>query len=196
MTEPRVVLGIAGSPRRHGNSEHLLDAALDAARAAGARTQKLVATELAVTPCRGCNACSLTGECVIRDRMREVYAALDSADALVIASPVFFATVPAVLKAVYDRCQPYWARVHVLKQPKPRKRPAAVLLVRGGGDPYGFRSALEPTKSVLAVVGFDAQYVHKVEGVDSPSDIGRHADGLERAREIGEALARQASARD
>lgn len=195
MSDPRVVLGLAGSPRRHGNSENLLDAALDAARAAGASARKLAVAELAVTPCRGCNACSLTGECVIRDRMGEMYEAFDGADALLVASPVFFATVPAVLKAVYDRCQPYWARVHVLKQPPPPKRPAGVLLVRGGGDPFGFRSALEPTKSVLAVVGFEVVHVHKVEGVDSPSDIGRHPDGLRLAAEIGQALARGDGAR-
>ncbi|TLM72838.1 MAG: flavodoxin family protein, partial [Actinobacteria bacterium] len=91
VPEAAAVLGIAGSPRRHGNSERMLDAALEGAREAGAATAAIVAAEPGIEPCRGCNACSLTGECVIRDRMREVYAALDSAGALVIASPVFFA---------------------------------------------------------------------------------------------------------
>lgn len=189
MAERRQVLGISGSPRRHGNSEQLLDAALAGASEAGAEVRRIIAAELDITPCRGCNACSLTGECVIRDRMREVYAAIDEADVVIVGSPVFFATVPAVLKLLYDRCQPYWARHHVLKQPKPPRRPGAILLARGGGDPFGFRSAVDPTKSVFAVIGIECVAELKVVGVDSPSDMGRHAEQLAEARRIGAALA-------
>lgn len=192
MAERPVVLGIAGSPRRHGNSERLLEAALDGAREAGAETRAVIAAERGIEPCRGCNACSLTGECVVRDRMHDVYAELDAAGALVIASPVFFATVPAVLKALYDRCQPYWARVHVQGAAPRAKRPAALLLVRGGQDPYGFSSAIEPTRSVLSVVGFEVVSTLELEGVDSPSDVGRHADAIARARVIGASLAEAA----
>ncbi len=187
------ILALAGGPRRHGNSEQLLDAAAQGASAEGAEVLKLVVAELDFEPCRGCNACSLTGECVIRDGMREAYAALDRADGLLVASPVFFASVPARLKAFYDRCQPYWARVHVLKEPKPARRPAALLLARGGGDPYGFRSAVEPTKSVMAVVGFRLGWELKVEGVDSPSDMGQRPGSLAEARAIGAALAASGS---
>ena len=177
-----VVLGIAGSPRRHGNSEQMLDACLGGVVEAG------------ITPCRGCNACSLTGECVVRDGMRDVYPRLDAADAIVVASPVFFATVPAVLKMLYDRCQPYWARRYVLKEPVRGKRPGGMLVARGGGDPFGHECATATTRSVFAVlrVSYDAEHV--VAGVDSPGDIGRHPDALSRAREIGAELARAAAA--
>lgn len=189
MTEAPYVLGIAGSPRRHGNSEQLLDACLAGVEAGGVGVSKLVASEHGVEPCRGCNACSLTGECVVRDRMREVYQLLDGAAAVVVATPVFFATVPAVLKAVYDRCQPYWARRHVLHLPKPEKRPGALLVVGGGGDPYGYSCAVTTTKSVFAVVGLRYEHELAVIGVDSPSDMGRHPDDLARARAIGDELA-------
>ena len=186
---PGIVLGIAGSPRRHGNSERLLDAFLDGARDAGATAQKLAVVEYGIAPCRGCNACSSTGECVVRDRMQEVYPLLDAAGALAVATPVFFATVPATLKAVYDRLQPYWARRYVLKQPAPARRPAEVLVVRGGGDPYGYECAVTTTRSALAVLGAKAGEPLVVEGVDSPSEIGRHADALQAARERGAAMA-------
>ncbi|MFA5844616.1 MAG: flavodoxin family protein [Coriobacteriia bacterium] len=190
-----VVLGIAGSPRRHGNSEQLLDACLSSAAEVGGEIVKVVASQTGVLPCRGCNACSLTGECVVRDGMREVYRLLDAADAIVVGSPVYFATVPAVLKTIYDRCQPYWARRHVLLEPAPRRRPGAMLLVRGGGDPYGFEAAKLTTKSVFAVLGVDCLPPVEVEPVDSPSDLGRHPEGLARARETGATLVKEAAAR-
>lgn len=193
-TAPIRVLGIAGSPRRHGNSERLLDACLEGARDAGAEVDELVVVEAGIAPCRGCNGCSLTGECVVRDRMTEVYPRLDAADAIVVASPVYFATVPAVLKALYDRCQPYWARRYVLGETPPPRRPGALLLVGGGGDPYGHDCAVASTRSVFAVLAVDYTAEIVVEA-DSPSDIGRHPEELVRARALGGDLVSEAASR-
>jgi multimeric flavodoxin WrbA len=184
-----LVLGIAGSPRRNGNSEQLLDACLAGAQGAGARAHKLAVVDLAIRPCQGCNACSLTGECVVRDQMHDAYALIDAAQVIIVSSPVYFATVPAVLKVLFDRMQPYWARAHVLKQPRPSRRPGALLLVRGGGDPYGFVAAEYAIKSVFAVLGIDVVGEVRVTGVDSPSDIGRHPDALDQARALGRQVA-------
>ena len=45
------VLGISGSPHRHGNTETLLDSFLEGARAAGATVEKVVLKDLTYTPC-------------------------------------------------------------------------------------------------------------------------------------------------
>jgi multimeric flavodoxin WrbA len=183
------VLCIAGSPRRHGNSERLLDALIAGVEAAGGEAIKLVAKDAGINVCLGCNACSKDGRCIQRDGMDEVLAALDSADAIVVASPVFFATVPAVLKILLDRCQPYWVRRYILKEPRPAaKRPGAILLVGGGGDPYGTGCALNPIKSVFAVLSVTAEHVLEVVGPDKPGDIVSEPDALQRAEEIGRQL--------
>jgi multimeric flavodoxin WrbA len=185
VTSP-LVLAIAGSPRRHGNSEQLLDACLAGVAEAGGTADKLVVVDYGIKPCLGCNACSLTGACVQVDRMAELYPRIEAADAIIVASPIFFATVPAVLKALYDRCQPFWARRFVLHEPAPaQKRPGALLIVRGGGDPYGFEGGVLTTKSVFAVLGVRYSAELKVAGVDSPSDMGRHPDALAEAHRIG-----------
>ncbi len=186
---PGTVLGIAGSPRRAGNSERLLDACLAGAAAAGAPAHKLPVVEYGIEPCRGCNECSLTGECVIGDRMSEVYALLDSAAAIVVSTPVFFATVPAVLKALYDRCQRYWALRYVLRVPAPEKRPGGLLVVRGGGGPYGYQCAETTTRSVFGILRLTMSDPLVVEDVDQPGDIGLRPEALESARGIGARLA-------
>jgi multimeric flavodoxin WrbA len=190
---PRV-LAIAGSPRRHGNSDALLAACADGARAAGAEVDLLVVSEAGIAPCTGCNRCFGDGRCVVMDGMQEVYPRIDAADAIVVATPVFFATVPAVLKALYDRCQPYWARRYVLHQPVVRRRPAGLLVVGGGGDPYGKDCAIAPTRSVFAVLGLD--YLHEVQvRADAPGDALAQTDAIAGAREVGDALAREAAQR-
>jgi multimeric flavodoxin WrbA len=180
------VLCIAGSPRRGGNSDQLLDALIAGVESAGATAIRLRAADAGAHTCRGCNACSQTGECVVRDGMDAVYTAVDAADAIVVSTPVYFATVPAVLKTLYDRFQPYWARRYVLGEPacEPR-RPGALLVVGGGGDPFGTGCAITPTKSVMNVLAVSLLEVFECVGPDSASDMGHHPEALERARTIG-----------
>lgn len=196
MSAPRV-LCIAGSPRRGGNSDQLLDALERGVRDAGGTPVRLVATDAGAQPCRGCNACAQTGECVVRDGMDAVYAELDAADAIVVSTPVYFATVPAVLKILYDRCQPYWARRYVLGEPAPLlRRPGALLIVGGGGDPFGTSCAVAPSRSVMNVLGVALETVYECVGPDAASDMGHHPEALKRAEEIGRELVSAASPRD
>lgn len=190
---PVRVLCIAGSPRRHGNSEQLLDALALGVTEAGGEPVRLRVVDAAVTPCRGCNACSKTGRCVVTDGMDAIYPQLDAADVIAIATPVFFATVPAVLKALYDRCQPYWARRYVLGEPaEATRRPGAILVVGGGGDPFGTTCAITSTRSVFAVLGVSADEILEVVGPDAASDITSRPEALARAREIGRELVEKA----
>lgn len=195
MSRAPLVLGIAGSPRRHGNSDRLLQAALAGAREAGAEVCTLVASEAGLKHCLGCNACSLTGECIQRDGGSAVYAAIDSADAIIVATPVYFAGVPGVLKVLIDRMQPYWARRYVLKKPRPARRPGAVLLARGGGDPYGFEHAEATLHSVLAVLGVDVLGVVRAADVDSAGELEARPELLDEAQALGAEVAREAAQR-
>jgi multimeric flavodoxin WrbA len=189
------VLCIAGSPRRRGNSERLLDACAEGVRGAGGIVETLVVCELEIGPCTSCDECSVTGVCVVFDDMTDVYPRLEDADALIVASPVYFSSVPAQLKALYDRCQVFWARVQNMgEQPRSPRRPGAFLVVRGGGDPYGFECAVTPTRSVFSVLGVDLAEELEVEGPDAPDDIEELPEVLARARDIGASIAESARA--
>jgi NAD(P)H-dependent FMN reductase len=106
-----------GSPRKGGNADLLLDQALAGAREAGAETEKLLAADLKVAPCLACRGCERTGVCVVHDTMTEVYPKLSGAQAIIVSSPIFFMGLPAQLKALIDRCQPFWVRKYLLHKP-------------------------------------------------------------------------------
>lgn len=115
MTGAIKVLGISGSPRRHGNTETLLDAVLDGAREAGGEVEKIVLGSLDYASCRGCNVCHRTGECIINDELTPVYDTIASADVLVVTSPIYSMGITAELKGLIDRTQYIWARKFILK---------------------------------------------------------------------------------
>ncbi len=186
---PARVLCVAGSPRRAGNSTQLLDSCVKGILAAGGVVDRISLAAEPVHPCRGCGQCSLTGQCVLADPMREMYPRIDMAEAIVIASPVYFAGVPATLKAFFDRCQPYWARRYLLEAP-PRvpRRPGALLIARGGGDPFGSACAITTTRSVFAVLETELSSIVDVEGPDDSGEMTTHTEALSEAEQIGRGI--------
>jgi len=109
------VIGISGSPHRHGNTETLLDSFLKGTHASGATVEKVVLKTLQYSPCRGCNACHKTGECIVNDDAIILYEKILTSDCLAIASPIYTMGITAELKGFIDRQQYLWARKFILK---------------------------------------------------------------------------------
>ncbi len=94
-------IGILGSTRKGGNTEILLDAALEEARKNGDSASKVVLRDKNIAPCDGCMGCASKGECVIEDDMQEIYHGIREADAIIWASPVWSMT--GLTKIALDR---------------------------------------------------------------------------------------------
>lgn len=122
------VLGIAGSPRRGGNTEMLLDSALQGAMDRGAEVRKVALSELRFSGCISCGKCEADGICPLEDDMKELYPLIERADAIILASPIYFDGVTSQAKAFIDRGQAFWARKYLLKR-EGKKRLGAFLSV-------------------------------------------------------------------
>jgi NAD(P)H-dependent FMN reductase len=112
---PVKVLGVSGSPHRHGNTETLLDAFLEGVIEAGAEADKVILKDLDYTPCRGCNVCHKDGECIVKDQAIPLFDHILTMDCLAVASPIYSMGITAELKGLIDRAQYIWARKFILK---------------------------------------------------------------------------------
>ena len=89
MSKGLKVLGLFGSPRKGGNTDLLLDEALNGAAAEGATVEGIHLSDCRITPCVGCLGCFRDGACVIADEMQQLYPRLLEADIIILASPIF-----------------------------------------------------------------------------------------------------------
>lgn len=105
------VLILSGSPRKGGNSDMLCDEFAKGSAEAGHEVEKIRVAEKGIGCCRACYACKDTGECIIKDDMAEVLQKMIDADVLVLASPVYFYSIDAQLKALIDRTVARWLEV-------------------------------------------------------------------------------------
>jgi multimeric flavodoxin WrbA len=190
------VLGIAGSPRRDGNTALLLAEVMKGAESRGAEVKTIVLNDLDITPCQHCDACFEAGECRIKDDMQMVYKELERADRIVLASPVHFMGVTAQTKAMIDRCQALWARKYILKQPPlGDKRERKGLFVSVGGMKLAnlFEPALATVKALFKVL--DIAYAGDLlfPGIDKKGEIKDHPDALKQAFLAGQRLVEETS---
>ena len=189
QTEIRV-LALLGSPRKNGNTEALLDAALAAAKEEGASTEKVWLRDRAITPCIECGSCSKTGRCVLRDEMTDLYPRIEEADRLIIASPIFFYSVSAWAKGAIDRFQPFWARKYLLQTPagEGRERYGAFMSVGATKGKRLFEGAVLTAKYCLSDANF-RYFGHLLIGsVEHPGDVEKQPEVLQKAADFGRAL--------
>jgi multimeric flavodoxin WrbA len=129
------VLILNGSPRQKGNSALLADQVAAGARAAGAQVETFFLANMDVQPCTACDACQGAGdgECIIDDDMQHLYPRLRRADAIVVASPIYWFTLSAQTKLWIDRC-------YALEGPQGNAlagKQFGVVLTYGDSDPFG-----------------------------------------------------------
>ena len=192
-----LVLGISGSPRKGGNSDTLLTAFLDEARTLGAETEKITPSSLAIRPCIECRTCEKTGFCSIDDDMGRVYRLMRQADVIAVASPIFFYSVTASLKALIDRTQCLWARRHLFKliDPGAPWRKGIFLSVGATRGEKLFEGATLTMKYFFDAVGSAFSGGLYYRRIENPGDIEKHATALADVRTLAGAVVGPLAAR-
>lgn len=98
----RIVL-LTGSPRKLGNSRRMAESFEQEAVRLGHSVVRFDAAELKIAGCRACNCCYSGGvPCALEAGYNEIASELEKADAIVIATPVYWYSYPAQLKNIMD----------------------------------------------------------------------------------------------
>jgi len=142
------VIGIAGSPRRTGNSSTLLQAALEGATSAGASTALIHLNDLTYRGCQACEQCAPDGECVIQDGLTPVFAALRLADVWVLASPIYRDGLSGQFKSFFDRCAAWEGKNRL-----PGKRRGAMIVTYMDKERDDYRRVAETVPFYLGWMG-------------------------------------------
>jgi multimeric flavodoxin WrbA len=181
----RSILILKGSPREHGNSNTLADRVAKGASAAGAEVESLMLHHMDIRPCDACDTCQETGVCVIQDDMQKIYPLLEKADAIVIASPVYWFTLSAQTKLCIDR----WYALESGQGNALRGKQVGILMTYGDTDLYtsGGINAIHTFESMFRYIG--AEIVGMVYGTANEiGDVEKQPELMERAYRLGQVL--------
>ena len=189
-----LVVGLYGSPRKGGNTDQLLDKALEASSAEGAQTRRIYARRVKVAGCLECGGCDETGVCVQKDDMMDIYPLLEEADAIIMTAPVFFYSPPAQVKAIIDRAQACWAKRQLTKtgeQLKTYDSGMGYLIATGATKGKRlFECAKMVAKYFYDALDMDYSGELLVRGVEKKADISKLPEAMEAAYKMGVHAAR------
>ena len=173
------IVVLMGSPRRNGNTDLLTQAFIKGAESAGHTVDVIVPADLRINGCIGCNACHRDPEhkCVFDDDMTQCYRRLSAADVIVAATPVYFYSVSAQLKALVDR-------LHNPVRQSFRVKKLGLLAVCEEKDKWAFDGVIAMYRSILSYFSLEDAGIVAVHGVKDKGDILGHPL-LEEAKQMG-----------
>jgi len=168
---------IQGSPRPDGNCAVMASWVVEKLNSMGMGNVVFQPDGMYIRPCTGCYQCYNYGHCVFLDDMREVYASFLSASVVVIISPVYTNTVPAGLKALFDRFQAY----HAMNTLNEKKHDASGLFISTAGRKgmENFSHIVPVVDAFMAVSGIKKKGQILVEDIDEIFDV-RSVPGLKK----------------
>lgn len=98
------IITINGSRRKNGNTSSLIQSILAPAIKDGAQVESIFLGDYNIDACTGCEGCRASWECVIKDDFARIIKKIDTAKAVVIASPTYWYSVTSDMKRFIDRC--------------------------------------------------------------------------------------------
>jgi len=178
------VLGISGSPRKNGNSEVYMNHTLKAVAEEGLDTELLRLAGLNIRPCDACMACHRGKPCPIKDDVLPIYARMRQADAILVASPVYFSSVPALTKGLLERV----GYMCYGEKPFAGKVGGPLVVARRAGQNFTFAELLQ-WFYIMGMVVPGSSYWSVAFGRD-PGEVSSDEEGLATAWNFGKNVAR------
>ena len=187
------ILAIAGGTRPDGNSEVLLDRAIQGATGAGASVEKVRLLDRRISPCICPHSedCLPTGTCTVLDDMQALYERMGAVDMVFLAFPIAFRSVPAQTKTMFDRTQALWATKYKLGRAvrrSPGTGKGLIIATADRDDPHEFDGAMQATRSWLVSFHFRETQRLLFNGLVRKGDVHSYPDHLNESYEAGRRL--------
>lgn len=175
------VLAINGSPRINGNTSIALNEMKKVFDKEGIEFEIVQIGNKNVRGCIDCGQCAKKGKCVFDDVVNELASKFETADGLVVASPVYYASANATLIACLDRL------FLSTSFDKTMKVGASVVCARRGGCSSTF-DELNKFFTISGMPVASSQYWNSIHGLDRGE-----AEKDEEGRQVMRTLARNMS---
>ena len=180
---PKNILVLTGSPRKGGNSDKLADAFIAGAQQAGHTTVRYATADKNIKGCIDCKTCFSKGvACSVSDDFNELAPLVEQADMIVIATPLYWFSFPAQLKAAIDKFYAFLIGNSELKI-----KECALLVCAGDSDVSCFEGIVASYRLIAHFLGWEDRGTILVPGLHGKDDI-LQTDGQKRAEALGKGI--------
>lgn len=175
------VLMLNGSPKANGNTALALNEMKNVFEKEGIEVEIVQVGNKDVRGCVSCGSCGKLGKCVFDDVVNEIAVKFESADGLVVGSPVYYASANATLVAALDRL------FYSSNFDKTMKVGASVVVARRGGCSATF-DELNKYFTISGMPVASSQYWNSIHG-GAPGQADMDEEGKQTMRTLARNMA-------
>lgn|GEM_PF-599644 len=173
-------IAVLGSPRRHKNTETLMDYYIEDLEKKGRRVEKVILSKMELNICNGCEYCSKYNTCHFNDDISKVINKIKNAEGVILGSPSYNYNVTPYMKIFLDRLFSLFTfeKGNWSSKLNSRGIKAIIIGVCAGEDEYSMGFTTESMKRVMIdhgieVVIEEAYYGTRRKPVMQNEDIRR-----------------------
>lgn len=186
------IVCLLGSPRKNGNSATVAAHLLTKAHELGAEVETIYLNGLNYRGCQACYACKKGSEvCVIKDDLAPVLEAVRQADAVVLASPVYYGDITGQLKTFIDRTFCYLKPEYYARPDRSRVEEGkgmTMILIQGHPDEQMFADVFARYDYFFGWYGYRPGHLLRGLGISERSDVTKRSYLMDGAAELAEKL--------
>lgn len=175
------VLLINGSPHEHGCTYTALMEIAGVLEKHDIEWELIYLGKKPIAGCIDCGKCGEAGKCIFNDQVNQIIERLDTFDAVVAGSPVYYAAASGQITAFMNRL--FFASGGRMAG----KLGAAVVSCRRGGASAAF-DQLNKYFTISNMPVVPSQYWNQVHG-NTPDEVRQDAEGLQTMRTLAENMA-------
>ena len=176
------VLAIMGSPRAEGNSNYLVDRALEEIGEAGIETEKIILSQYQINPCLGHDGCPDFTSCTQKDDTAPLLEKFRTAEGVILATPVYYYNVSAQMKTFMDRN--YWLYKHNLEY---QAKALGLIVV---AEQIGIEETLDTLRKMTEDFKVTEESVFTATGITNfIGDAAKNLTLVEEAKQLGRSIA-------
>lgn len=175
------VLILNGSPRSHGCTARALEEVEKTLHEEGIETETVLVGNKDIRGCIACRSCASTGKCIFDDIVNEIAPKFESADGIIIGTPVYYAGSNGTILSLLDRL---FFSTHYDKS---MKVGACVISSRRAGS----TSAYDEVNKYFGICSMPiatSTYWNEVHG-SKAEDVEKDKEGLQTMRNLGRNMA-------
>jgi multimeric flavodoxin WrbA len=177
-----IVVGIMGSPRMGGNTDRMVRWVLDAAQKTGAQVECIILREQRIGHCCGCDVChSSPHRCINQDDMETLQPILESAQAFVLGTPVYWWGPSGHMKSFVDR----WYGFQGDRSGTIRGKKFGLVLPMADDDPSTGRHVVGMFSDALDYLGCTLHKAVLAPGCGAPGDVEGKPEVKAKCDELG-----------
>ena len=134
-----------------------------------------------IVPCKACNACGSMSRCIFADDSPQINEAVEAADVIIFATPVYWWGMTAQLKLIIDK---FYAR---LRKFKGSKRIGTVVIGEAELDDPEYEIIQKQFECIADYLEWEVVFAKSISA-DKPKDLAEDAETLAELLEFGAGL--------